>query len=168
METTPCGVRDESFLTHILLYGMLVQYLVCRPPGCCCGWKLEAIKDAAGDPPAKYVQVITRLTRPLRGSKKHFGRFCHRQSSGTVQTGRGASLQMAPRPVCTKKRSTAGTPLQGSPQVPTTEAVKKADLPFFGKAALSASTFVTFVTILVTFISKIFLFSSRILTGYVN
>ena len=30
----PCGVRDESFLTHILLFGMLVQRLVCRPPDC--------------------------------------------------------------------------------------------------------------------------------------
>ena len=28
---------------------------------------LVAVKDSAGDPPALYVQVITGLTRPLRG-----------------------------------------------------------------------------------------------------
>ena len=56
-------------LTHILLYGTLVQRLVCRPPDChTCGWKLEAVKGGAGDPPASYVQVITGLTRPLRGN----------------------------------------------------------------------------------------------------
>ena len=39
------------------------------PPGChSCGWKLEAVKGDAGDPPAYYVQVITGFTRPLRGN----------------------------------------------------------------------------------------------------
>lgn len=30
----PAGCVMSLFLTHILLYGMLVQRLVCRPPGC--------------------------------------------------------------------------------------------------------------------------------------
>ena len=64
----PAGCVMSLFLTHILLYGMLVHPLVCRPPGCLCGWMLVAVKDGAGDPPAQCVQVITGLTRPLRGS----------------------------------------------------------------------------------------------------
>ena len=65
----PAGCVMSLFLTHILLYGMLVHRLVCRPPGChTCGWKLEAVKGDAGDPPASYVQVITGLTRLLRGT----------------------------------------------------------------------------------------------------
>ena len=37
------------------------------------GWKLVAVKDGAGDPPAFYVQVITGLTRLLRGTLFSFG-----------------------------------------------------------------------------------------------
>lgn len=65
----PAGCVMSLFLTHILLFGMLAHRLVCRPPGChSCGWKLEAVKGGAGNPPATHVQVITGLTRPLRGT----------------------------------------------------------------------------------------------------
>mgnify|MGYP006922416806 CR=1 FL=1 len=44
--------------------GLLLPVLL-SVHGC---WKLEAVKDVAGDPPAFYVQVITGLTRPSRGA----------------------------------------------------------------------------------------------------
>ena len=48
--------------------GCRPQPVVCRPPDChFCGWKLEAVKLAGGNPPAHYVQVITRRARPRRG-----------------------------------------------------------------------------------------------------
>ena len=41
------------FYPHIWLYGMSDQYVVCRPPGCLRGWKLEAVKQAGDNPPAE-------------------------------------------------------------------------------------------------------------------
>ena len=48
----PCGVRDRSFFNpHFVIKGCWLSKWFAGLPSAFCGWMLEAIKRAAGDPP---------------------------------------------------------------------------------------------------------------------
>ena len=64
----PCGVRDKFFLNpHFVIRDAGTLRWFAGLPAAVCGWTLEAIKPDRGDPLSRMVQVLTGLTRPLRG-----------------------------------------------------------------------------------------------------